>query len=472
MAIFTPRGLKIRLPVNEVFALISRLYPKVNAFEVLKTTEGMESIPSLITYIIGLICFYLRLSIIEIGFYVFFASIIGFLLTPVIYKISGLVRLGTVYSYISGFGLLLFTIIVSGFITVGWQGLAVFFLAKFLSEIIEMASEGIQTKLSNSKNNRILTGSEISFFNAYRLHAIRLGVTTDTYVSKDELIKESWLPVYEDLVKKWPKIVERFTNDEDYENNDGENILSLEIIKQRWKEVIMYLKVNKHMGIAVILIEVIPIKYQKNVITVTFKPNLNYYYELICDKKNKEIIDITIKKIFGDEITIEFTNNRNSSHVDYRDQIKKLGWIVHDGLVSYISVHDKIFHEAATFKSFIKNIIGINIKWDKLLEEAKKLIPLWNSIQYKIEEFKTSNYSCLTIDEKYYIDILSRYVKALRKTVAYLIKRQRLAERVRKGNLASATWRNFSIKEKEYKTTIEEYLKIGQELKDAADIIY
>ncbi len=68
MAIFTPRGLKIRLPVDYAFALMARLYPKVDAFKVLKTTESLELIPSVITLLTGLVCFYLRLPAFEIGY--------------------------------------------------------------------------------------------------------------------------------------------------------------------------------------------------------------------------------------------------------------------------------------------------------------------------------------------------------------------------------------------------------------------
>lgn len=145
MAIFTPRGLKIRLPLDYAFALIARLYPKVDAFKVLKTTEGLEAIPSLITFTTGLICFYLRLPLFEIGLYVFIASMAGFLITSFgLYIIPGLVRLGTFYSYISGFGILLVLLAVYGFITIGWQSVVVFFVVKFLAGIIKMAIEWIR----------------------------------------------------------------------------------------------------------------------------------------------------------------------------------------------------------------------------------------------------------------------------------------------------------------------------------------
>ncbi len=212
MAIFTPRGLKIRLPFDYAFALIARLYPKVDAFKVLKTTEGLESIPSWVTFATGLVCFYLHLPAFEIGLYVFIASIIGFLITSFgLYIIPGLDRLGTFYSYISGFGILLVLLAVYGFITIGWQGVVIFFVAKFLAGIVKMTIETIQMKKVHSKTGLALTASEKNFFNAYRLHANRLGKTTDITVSDEELKEENWKPVFEDLATKWPEVVNRFT---------------------------------------------------------------------------------------------------------------------------------------------------------------------------------------------------------------------------------------------------------------------
>lgn len=40
MALFTPRGLKVRLPMSYAFALIARVYPRSDAFRVLQLTEG------------------------------------------------------------------------------------------------------------------------------------------------------------------------------------------------------------------------------------------------------------------------------------------------------------------------------------------------------------------------------------------------------------------------------------------------
>ena len=60
MAIYTPRGLAINLPVSYSFALMKRLHPTVDAFKVLKTTEGLESIPAVLTFVTGIACFSLK----------------------------------------------------------------------------------------------------------------------------------------------------------------------------------------------------------------------------------------------------------------------------------------------------------------------------------------------------------------------------------------------------------------------------
>jgi len=214
MVIFTPRGLKVRLPFDYAFALIARLYPKVDAFKVLKTTEGLESIPSLITFATGLTCFYLQLPVIEIGIYVFAASIVGFFITSFgLYIIPGLDRLGTIYSYVSGFGILLILLAVYGYFSVGWQGVVIFFVAKVIAGIVKMAIETMQMKRVHSKTGLALTASEKNFFNAYRLHASKLGKSTDITVSDEELKEENWKPVFEDLATKWPEVVRRFTMD-------------------------------------------------------------------------------------------------------------------------------------------------------------------------------------------------------------------------------------------------------------------
>jgi hypothetical protein len=112
--------------------------------------------------------------------------------------------------------------------------------------------------------------------------------------------------------------------------------------------------------------------------------------------------------------------------MNYRDEIKELALTVNGGLTVYIAVHDEIFHEAATLKSLLKNIFGRGVPMSKLLEESERLVPLWDAIHTRIEEFRRSAYSSLSKEEKRYFDILSQYVESVRRTVAALVDRQRL----------------------------------------------
>jgi len=214
MAIYTPRGLKIRLSVDYAFPLIARLYPKVDAFRVLKTTEGIESLPTMAAFLTGLYCFLSRVEPINTGI----ATFIAYLVAAIInlrgfYFIPGLVVLGTLYSYVSGFGILLTLLGIVGFFVAGWQSVVAFFVAKFLAWGVAQIVEFVDTKRMFKLSGFPFTASERHFFNAYRLHAFRIGVTTDIDISEEEAKEENWKEPFMDLASKWPQVVARFTRD-------------------------------------------------------------------------------------------------------------------------------------------------------------------------------------------------------------------------------------------------------------------
>ena len=212
MAIFTPCGLKIRISVPYAFALLSRLHPKVSAFRVLKTTEGIELLPKAITFIVAIICFLLELEPTKIFYFVF----AGYLFITLIntfgfYIIPGIVSIGTLFSYISGYGIYLIVLIIVGFLTTGWQGLIAFFAAKFLGRIITYIIDLLQSKRTYKLVGHAFTASERNFFNAYRLHASKFGITTNINVTDTELREEHYMKSFEELANKWPEVVARFT---------------------------------------------------------------------------------------------------------------------------------------------------------------------------------------------------------------------------------------------------------------------
>ncbi len=95
MAIYTPRGLEINLPLPYAFALMQRLYPRVDAFKVLKTAEGLESIPGVLTFVSGLACFYLKADPYQIGLCILCGSVIGTVITLFGLMVPGLPFMGT-----------------------------------------------------------------------------------------------------------------------------------------------------------------------------------------------------------------------------------------------------------------------------------------------------------------------------------------------------------------------------------------
>jgi len=156
-----------------------------------------------------------------------------------------------------------------------------------------------------------------------------------------------------------------------------------------------------------------------------------------------------------------------------REQIKNIAYSVNDGLTAYITIHDKIFKEAATFKSFLKNIFGRAIPMSQLLQDTETLIPLWNGINEKIASFShVANFS-MDEDERCYFEILSRYAQAVKETVVALVERQRLLnERSKGGHDNPVSWKVYQDAEKIYQSAIKKYMAIGQELNNAGHLVF
>ena len=158
---------------------------------------------------------------------------------------------------------------------------------------------------------------------------------------------------------------------------------------------------------------------------------------------------------------------------NYRDQIKNLAFMVNDGLTAYITVHDKIFKEAATFKSLLKNIFGRAVPMSQLLQDAEKLITMWDNITKNIKSFRDSSYSSMGENERQYFDILNRYAKAVGETIYALVERQRLLNERSKGDQDNTvSWNIYQNAERKYSSLIEKYMAIGQELNNVGYLIF
>jgi hypothetical protein len=97
--IVTPRGITIYLPRDYSFALIARLYPKVDAFKILEKTQGIYRIHSAAGFIVGLVCFALALPPLQIAIWTFSVTFLFYLLRLVgIFILPGQVIIPTLYS--------------------------------------------------------------------------------------------------------------------------------------------------------------------------------------------------------------------------------------------------------------------------------------------------------------------------------------------------------------------------------------
>jgi hypothetical protein len=309
--IITPKGLTIFLPRNYSFALIARLYPKVDAFKVLETTQGIYKMHSMFSFITGLICFLLALSPIQIALYTFIITFIFF-----IFRLSGiLIFSGTInvlilYSRLSGFGVLTVILLAIGFFRVGIFGTLAFIVARIVVEEISILIDrkigrdfGIKMGMDPiiAKEGAMLLAPAKDFLRAYKFYAVRFGFPIDLEVSQKELQKNNWIHVWDDFVKKWPEASQRFPKeDEENQNANIEYVL---------KKGISFYKKEDYQS---------ALKEFNHVISIDNQNKYAYYYRAVTNhklgEKNTVLSDLKIAAKFGHQKAINILKRKG---IDY-----------------------------------------------------------------------------------------------------------------------------------------------------------
>ena len=225
--IMTPRGMTIYLNLDYSFALMARLYPKVDAFMVLEKTQGIYRTHPAAGFIVGIFCFLLGLSPLMIAILTFSVTLTFFMMRLFgIFMIPGMVVVPTIYSRFTGYGIIPVILLLTGLLCVGIVGTLAFILSRLLVEgitiLIESKSgEKIGMKMGVepilAKAGAMYYAPIKDFTNAYKLYALKIGLPINKInveVSNEELLEDNWKHVWEDFQIKWPQIAGRFSKDE------------------------------------------------------------------------------------------------------------------------------------------------------------------------------------------------------------------------------------------------------------------
>jgi hypothetical protein len=156
-----------------------------------------------------------------------------------------------------------------------------------------------------------------------------------------------------------------------------------------------------------------------------------------------------------------------------REKIKLSALVVNSKLDKYIKLHNLIFKKQATLVSFIKNLLGFPPPFKQFLEESLNLRKEWESTIQGIIKLNDEITKNLPSKEKEYLTHLLNYAMVLYKTTSILCKRQEAYYQKSLSNKNSNfEWSDAKQIEEEYNQSINEYLRIGEELNRLNYIIF
>lgn len=216
MPIYTPRGLKIRLARKYAFALIGRLHGKETAFRVLQLTEEVENLGGLATTIAASVALYYRVEHFQMAWICFGTSLamklvhlFGLFIPPITF----LLPFSRVYSFVSGYGIMLIPLTIIAYFVGGWWLIAGMLGGRMAASMIGGILDMLHMRLTFKQTGFAFTASERSFFHAYRLLANKHGITKDLNVSEADQSPIVWMPSYIELAVAWPVVVSRFSEE-------------------------------------------------------------------------------------------------------------------------------------------------------------------------------------------------------------------------------------------------------------------
>ncbi|HKQ62509.1 MAG TPA: hypothetical protein VJS92_14555 [Candidatus Polarisedimenticolaceae bacterium] len=168
----TPRGLKLRLDPAYVFALLARLGPEARPLDVLRTTEALERVPPAFACVAALGAVVLgaeppaACAATAVGYAAF-----GAMTQWSVLLFRPVVTLGRWYRMRWPF----VGVLAGALLGRGWRTAAAIVLGRVIGGAANGLVELLRSRRYLREVGRALTGAEVNFFSAYRLHARALG---------------------------------------------------------------------------------------------------------------------------------------------------------------------------------------------------------------------------------------------------------------------------------------------------------
>lgn len=195
MAIYTPRGLKIRLDPELVFTYTTRVRGKYNSAEVLMMVEGLELLPSLFVYTVAIVCFALRLDPLVIAAIIAVSCVAFNLASGALGAFLGPKVLLWMSKYVRE-TIIFIVLAIDGYFTVGWEGLLYSFAGLVVGIIVNLVFNHLQTRQMMDDFGFPFTKSERLFFKAFVICARKAGVSSSLSISEEEKQSARWYASY------------------------------------------------------------------------------------------------------------------------------------------------------------------------------------------------------------------------------------------------------------------------------------
>lgn len=153
-----------------------------------------------------------------------------------------------------------------------------------------------------------------------------------------------------------------------------------------------------------------------------------------------------------------------------KEQIRLSALIVNSKLDKYIKLHDSFLKQSGTLRSFIKNIFGISMPFDRFVEQTSTIEKEMLSTIKGISSTHDNIKNVMTAEEEKYFSCLLRYAQSLHQTIIALRNYQEgFLKKSKGGKFIYATSKDLLSK---YKQSIDAYQEVGIELNSLSYVVF